>query len=324
MRQSSSRVRMGIAWAVLAIASIPAIATTVDAIFQDGFEPGFQIVVPEIVVGPSEATTYCYYFRTPNTAALGIRRWASTMRAGMHHLILYATYDNTWTPVEVEPPGTLLTASPCGTFPVGVYPGWIYAAHNPTEELVMPADDGSGSPLATEVPANQPMFLQMYLLNTTDTALTVSALLKAEALVPGETYVKTAAYLTANVSFSIPQMSSGIQVSETCAVPPAVKFWRLSTRTHKQATEAKISDIGADLVVTTDWEHPAAATYSAPFHTFSTGMGAGLTYRCTYTNPTNRTITSGDSEELDEVCFGVGYFFPAAHPAICFNSFGPL
>jgi hypothetical protein len=107
-------------------------------------------------------------------------------------------------------------------------------------------------------------------------------------------------------------------------VPPAVKFWWLSTRTHKFATEAKISDIGADLVVSSDWEHPATQVYSAPFHTFSSGPGSGLTYRCTYSNPTFGPITEGDSEVTDEACYGIGYFFPATHPAICLDSSGPF
>jgi hypothetical protein len=306
----------------LAVAPLPA-AATVDVVFQNGFERGFQILTPEIVVAPGEESTYCYYFLAPDNGPLGVRRWSSKMGAGMHHLILYASYDGTWAPKQVQPAGTLTQAS-CGLSDGGTFPGWMYAAHNPTEDLVLPADDGSGTPLAIELVAGQPMFLQMVILNPTDMPVTASALLKAEALGEGEAYVKTASYFTTNTNIAIPPNSSGTQVSGTCAVPPAVKFWWLSTRTHKYAMEAKISDIGADIVVSTDWEHPAVMTYAAPFHTFSTGPGAGLTYRCTYANSTNRTVTTGDSEETDEVCHAIGFFFPAEHPALCVNSFGPL
>ena len=49
-----------------------------------------------------------------------------------------------------------------------------------------------------------------------------------------------------------------------------------------------------------------------------------LSYSCTYSNPTNRTIRSGDSVSTDEECVAVGYFFPATSSFVCLNSLGPM
>jgi len=285
-----------------------------DAVFQDGFEPGFQILTPEIVVAPGEEVTWCYYVRTPNSATLGVQRWSSTMRAGMQQLILFGTYDSGWNVSEWQPEGTL-TNSACSLGGAGGFAGWMYAAHDLFDSLDIPADDGSGTPLAIEVLPNQPVFVQMHLVNLTDAPLTASALVKAEALVPATPFTKTSTFLADNINISIPAMGTAT-VPEICPTPASTKFWYLTTRTHKFATEAKISDGASDLVVTTDWEHPASIAYVTPnFHAFATGMS----YACSYTNPNNFSIHAGDSEQTDEACMAIGYFFPALHPAICFN-----
>lgn len=303
-----------------------------DEVFRNGFEicnggpgtpgcPGFQMKTPEITVAPGEEGTYCYYFRAPSTDTLGIRRWASTMNAGMHHLILYATYDSNWNPAEHQPPGTLTQGS-CGQFGAGGFAGWVYAAHETEQELVLPPDDGAGSPVAVELAPDQPLALEMYIPNASVDPITSSATVEAEALAPATPFTRTATYVTTIISLLIPPNTFGHTVEQTCATPPNVKFWWLSTRTHRFATAASVSDDDVTLLVTSDWEHPTQATYDPPgFYTFS---ASGLTYGCTYDNPTGSTIQFGESESSDETCMAIGYFFPAKRPMFCIDSQGPL
>jgi hypothetical protein len=292
----------------------------VDSVFQYGFEPGFQVLTPPIVVAPGASATWCYYFHTPNAGSMGIRRWSSAMTAGTHHMILYTTHDAGWNPVDWQPPGTL-TQNPCSlTGAGGGFAAWTYAAHEPSQSLVFPPDDGTGAPIAVEVPAGQTAFLQMYVVNAGVAPITASAMLQAEGLDPAVIYTKTATYLTYADLF-IPTGSS-ISTQYTCATPAGAKFWWLSTRTHQFATQSKIINSGSDVVVSTDWQHPAAATFTAPgFFQFSPG---GLTYQCTYNNFSGGPITDGDDEATRENCIGIGYFFPAIHPASCLNNVGPL
>jgi len=316
--------------ATLAVAPRPLHAGD-DEVFRNGFEicdggpgtpgcPGFQVQTPEITVAPGEEGSYCYYFLAPNTDTIGIRRWASTMSAGMHHLILYATYDSNWNPAERQPPGTLTQGS-CGLFDGG-FAGWVYAAHDTTQELVLPPDDGAGSPVAVEVLPNQPLVLQIYIPNASVDPITASALLEAEALAPATEFTKTATYVTTAISFLIPPNTAAYTVEQTCATPPDVKFWWLSTRTHHFAKSATVRDDATTLLVTSDWEHPTQATYDPPgFYAFS---ASGLTYECIYNNPTGNPIAFGESESSDETCMAIGYFFPATRPMFCLDSLGPL
>jgi len=252
--------------------------------------------------------------KTPNTATLGVRRWSSKMQTGMNQLILFGTYDSGWNVTEWQPEGTL-TNSACGLGGAGGFAGWMYAAHNLLDSLDIPADDGSGTPLAMEVLPNQPVFIQMHLVNLTAAQMAASALVKAEALVPATAFTKTSTFLADNLNISIPPMGTAT-VSDICPTPASAKFWQLTTRTHKFATQAKISDGASDLVITTDWEHPNSIVYTPPFHTFS---AAGMTYACSYSNTNNFSLHAGDSEQTDEACMAIGYFFPALHPAICIN-----
>jgi hypothetical protein len=317
-----THVRERVVALLVAAAAAPVHAGS-DLIFANGFDPhpGFEVATPDIVVPAQTSSTYCYYFRAPNTATLGIKRWASSMSPGMHHLILFATYDSAWNPSERQPPGTLAQI-PCGFSEGGGNAAWVYAAHDPTEELLLPGDDGSGTPLAVEVVPSQPMFVQMYVRNDGSAAVTTSAVLTADALAPADAYTKSATYLAANLTLSIPSPTGGFPVQQTCAAPAGAKFWWLSTRTHHFASESRIEDAGSPLVVSTDWEHPASVTFNPPAsYAFS---ASGMTYRCTYDNVSGAPVHGGEDEETQEACIGVGYFFPAARPMLCINDLGPL
>lgn len=321
--------------AAVAIASCAgaSAAFSVEAIFSDTFEsgrtckwgfgsptcPGFQVQTPAITVEVGEEFYVCYYFHTPNPATLGIRRWASTMTPGVAHMIAYATYDTAWTPVDRQPPGTV-TQTPCGLMEGGGYDGWLYAAHEPVEELVVPADDGTGTALAVEIAADKPAYIQMRLVNDGTEAIQASVTLGAEALDGSVPYTKTATYLASNFLLALP---SGVQVrQQTCSTPAGAEFWWLSTHTNRHGIGAKVSDPATIAVETTGWESPAVALFSAPnFFAFSSNS---LIYECTWNNDTGSTILFGDDEMSDENCFGVGYFFPATRPTICSTSGSPL
>lgn len=303
-------------------------------IFEDDFEsgrtckwwgfgtptcPGFEIQAPPIEVLAGEEKYVCYYFHTPNAATMGIRRWASASSSGVRHLIVYATYDTNWNTVDRQPPGTV-TVHPCGFSEGGGNDGWLYDAYTANADLALPADDGGGDPLAFEILAGQPGYVQMRLVNEGDQPIQASVRLGAEALDTGVVYAKTASYVTTNVLLNLPTGES--TASLTCATPPAVEFWWFSTHTNRLGTGATVEDGLTTLVQTTDWEHPSSTVLSDPnFHTFS---GSGLTFSCSYDNDTGDTVTFGEDELTKENCIAIGFFFPATRPMACHNFSGPF
>lgn len=306
----------------------------IDLVFAAGFEdrqdcipapgsntcPGFLVQAPKLTVPAGEAVTFCYYFRSANTSTIGVRRWSSTMDAAIGYLIVHSAIDGSGNPVERQPPGTL--SSSCGLFSGAGNPGWLHAAYGAAGELVMPADDGNGIPLAMEIAAGLPMVMQMRIVNPTAGSITASAALQAEGLPIGTIYTRTASYLALNTNIVIPPIATGVTFAQACPTPAGSKFWAFSTRTHRLGTFARVRRGGQELVNTDDWQQPRTTLLAAPgfieFPPFNMG------YECTYANPTGAIVTFGEDELSDEQCIGIGLYFPATRPAICINSSGPL
>ncbi len=295
--------------------------TTPDASVIDPPARGFQVTSPEITIEPGQEITYCYYFRTPNTENMVIKKWVSSMSPGSHHLIMFTTTS------DVQPPGTV-SASQCGIGGASAQnlPAWMFAAQTPTAELALPTDDGAGKPLGQEIKAGTPAYVQMHYLNATDAQIKVHVTINAEAYDVGAVYTPTAPYITFNGNISIAPGATNDTETQTCATPPGTKFWLVSTHAHKQAVKTEVKNgmpTSTDVAFTsTDWEHPGTKAWMAtPFYTFS---GDKLTYTCTYNNTgsnAGRTITTGDSAQTDEMCMATGYYFPAPKSRICYNGF---
>jgi hypothetical protein len=278
-----------------------------------GESPAFTIVTPDVTLQPTSTATYCYYFHAPNASALAIKKWTSDMTSGTHHLIVYAG--------SAGQPADGLSTDACG-FGVGTTLNpWLYVSHTAHGELALPADDGTGKPLGMAVAAGQPMFIQIYFVNTTAASVAAHVTLNGYAHPAGATYTQTDAFVTYNSMITIPPGATNVIASKTCNVPTGVKFWRMSTESHMQSTATDLKDGTSVLFMGTNWENPGAMTWSAaPFYQFT---AAAMTYECTYSNTgsnVNSTIHSGPSYDTNEVCMGIGYFFPSTGPKFCVDN----
>jgi hypothetical protein len=286
-----------------------------DAQLGDGQSPappgrGFRIASPDVPVYPGDEITFCYYFKTPNTSELAVKRWVSHMTPGSHHLIVF------FTPTMQQRPGTMTTRD-CGFGSGG--PVWMYAAQAPDAEAVMPLDDGAGKPVAQPVKAGQYGFVQVHFLNHTDSVIQAHVELDAFAHDDGVPFTPAGPFVTYNSKINIPPgtpsaPSTGM-VRGTCdfrSMAGPLKFFAMSTHTHKQGVRAFVTDGGPSGAMVLDndsWDRPRIQTWnSSPFFAFSTST---LTYQCDYRNPNNRTIVTGNNADTDELCMVVGYYFPA-------------
>lgn len=277
---------------------------------------GFRIVSPDITLAPGEESTYCFYFRTPNTVPMAINHWKSDMTPGSHHMIMFLTSSDAGEVGSVTPDCEGFGTAGGGTI-------WTYAAQNEHADLQLPLDDGGGKPLAQDIPANSAGFFQMHYFNGLDTPVTAHVQLDAEALESTVAYTKTAAFITYQGQISIPPNAVNHPESATCGVPAGAKFWLMSTHAHKQAIRTTVKDGTAMVFESADWEHPGAAMFTEPstFFSFSTNK---ITYECDYTNPTNNTIVQGQSAQTNEMCMATGYYFPATRPLVCLDNQGPF
>jgi hypothetical protein len=268
-------------------------------------EQGFQILTPDIEIGPSEEVTYCYFTTVPIEQAAGVARWESRMTPGSHHLILYFTSS------LGRPEGTLTEACDISSGGLDV-PVWVYASQKPESRSPMPAGVGM------DVAARQPAVVQMHYLNTSDQALVASVAINGHTYGPGESYLEAAPYITFNTEISVPPGQSS-SVSGSCPVDGEANFFTLSTHSHRFSTQTRVRDGQAMVVESDNWEDPEAREWPGePFFHFASGT---LTYECEYFNFTDQTVNTGDSAETDEMCMAVGYFFPADRAVFCVNSY---
>ncbi|HEY4180306.1 MAG TPA: hypothetical protein VGM90_25865 [Kofleriaceae bacterium] len=278
---------------------------------------GFQMISPDVQIGAGVEDTYCWYFHTPNTQDLVIKKWSSTMTTGSHHMIVYLTTN------DVKAPGTIDDQG-CGSFSGNNLPAWTYAAQSATAELELPQDDGTGKPLGQLIPAGSSGYIQMHYLNTGDSAVTAHVTLNADAYAADTVYTKTAPFITYQTDISIPPNATGVTVTKNAPVSADKKFWQLSTHAHKQAVDTKVMDGSNMLFDSTDWEHPGVKLWDAnPFYSFSSGS---MTWSCTYNNTGdnhNSTVNQGGSAATDEMCMATAYYFPATKAITCVSGSGP-
>lgn len=259
---------------------------------------GFRIETPPIDIAPGQEATYCYYTSVPTDAAVGVKRWSSTMTPGSHHLTLFFAD-------SASPPDGTVDQN-CGA---GV-PYWVYAAQQPTAEQVMPTGVG------VTVPARQKIYIQLHYVNTSDAVIHASARVDAETYAAGEAYTPAAAFVTYRSGFTVPARGTA-STGGACAVPPDARFFAVSTHTHRLGVHTAVRDGDAMVFESTDWEHPGVRGWDAePFYRFASGR---LTYACDYDNPRDTAVSEGASAVSNEMCMAIAYYVPATAPTFCFN-----
>jgi hypothetical protein len=270
---------------------------------------GFRLTSPDVAVNPGADITYCYSVQT-TTGEMAIQRWASHMPPGAHDMIVYLTQTD---------PGASSPTTDCGIVPRASSLFWTYAAQTADAEATLPSNDGTGNPVGQLVKARQWVLFQIHYVNTGTTVLhDTSVQLNAYAYPDGTQVTFAAPFMTFNLNISImpgsqAQPATGM-VNGSCPVPPdptgkPPRFFGMTSHTYKQGVNTFVKD-GVDMVLdSTDWAHPSTSSWPVmPFYTFKSGT---LFYQCEYSNPTDRTIKTGDDATMDELCMTIGFFFPA-------------
>ena len=280
--------------------------------------PAFQISTPPVDLLPGEDLTYCYYFRTSNTADLAIKQWSSHMTAGSEFMIVYLTT------TDMQTPGSLSTID-CGIASI-VGPVWAYAAVTPDAQMTMPDNDGENNPIGQPIRAGQSGFIQMHLMNTTAAPLRAHVELNAFAYRDGVQATSAGTFVALNRQVSLdsgsPTNPTTATVGGNCDIRPDTsripKFFQVTTHTYKQSVRTFVKDGDAMLFNSTNWANPGSMNWGGPeFHTFASGK---FTYQCEYKNPNNYSIMNGNVAKSDELCMAIGYYFPSAGGHFCLNS----
>lgn len=272
--------------------------------------PAFQLSSPAIDIKAGVEATYCYYFDTPNTNDLMLQRWTSHMTAGVHDVAVFLT------PTDQQTAGTI-SSTDCGIM-TSISSAWAYAAQTADAETVMPSDDGTGNPIGQVIKAGQSGFLQMHYINTTGAVIHPQVQISAYAYPDTVQPTHAAPFVTLNLEIKIgpgsATMPTTATVSGNCPMPldakgEPLKFFAVTTNTHKQGISTAVLDGAKTVFQSSNWQDPGSASWpTTPFYTFASGT---LSYQCNYSNSNDYTIMTGDNAATDEMCMAMGYFFPA-------------
>lgn len=277
---------------------------------------GFQVTSPPITVEPGQEVSWCWYFRTPNQATLAVKRFASQLGPAGRGVVFFTTTEN-GRPAERRPAGDVSIAG-CQLYTGTTRPNWRYAGYGASDALEFPTDDGQGRPVAMEIEPTSAGVLMMHFKNEGTTPVTSRVTLAAEGL-DDPIYTPTASLLSSDASLAIPPYGTGYASIRDCAVPAGAQVWSLTTFAHKRSVQTAVRDGQSVPFSSTDFAQPGRLVRTAPpFLTFATGA---LTTVCTYANPSGYTVRTGPSQQTDEQCLGVGYFFPGTTPRLCENGF---
>lgn len=272
----------------------------------------FVITSPSTEIGAGTEVAYCYYFRLPNTSQAAIRRLQATLGAGVVRTNVI------FTDTDIQTPGTqssddclpLVAASSQGQ-------AWAYSAYPPAEALTFPGDDGAGKPVGRIVSPGQSGYLYIHYLNATDAPIVSHVEVEVLPYAQGTVVTPANSFVAYNASISISPAST-MSFSQACGVPEDAKFFWMSTYSHKQMIDASITDGMSTVFESTDPFAPGKVVWNGPFFTFASGE---LRYTFDYTNPSNRTITTGPSFATDELGIALAYFFPAPTPHFCVDGY---
>jgi hypothetical protein len=128
------------------------------------------------------------------------------------------------------------------------------------------------------------------------------------------TNLQTAGVVVAgNLNISIPPLSSNVQITGGCASALALPnvfavFPHMhSLGTHITMSITKQGATSPQTLIDETWDFGSQGVYPAS-GVAAVGDQIGVT--CTYTNPSNQTVSFGESS-TDEMCLGVLYYYPA-------------
>ena len=261
-----------------------------------------------IPVAASEETTVCIITHLANTEDIVATSFSSDLAPGSHHLILYRSEET----VEQTTPFA------CTPFE-GVLNGDVPLVIVTRAHLAFDLPSGVGIPLAQ----GQMVKIEAHYINTTGTALEGSGTVSITGTPAASAgpYQAASAGLWGTANIDIPALSSFSTPVNFQAGVAGTKIFALTTHEHHLGTEAQVwssssaGDVSDKVADDKDWTSPALEQFDPAIALDGTN---GLSYQCSWTNPTNAAVTFGESA-LDEMCFIILYYYPSFGTDLCID-----
>ncbi len=263
-----------------------------------------RVEIGPVPLAAREERTVCRVIELPTDEPVMLRGASTRISGGSHHFVVYRTSN----PSRPEP-------YPCSPF-VDLIAGSapLLVAQGPTGSMEYP--EGVGVLLEPR----QRLRLELHAIDTSGAAGAVSAEAMLE-VVPADGATIEADFYVAGIGV-IEVPPRGSETDSTFARPPPpdpshlepFHLFALTSHMHHfgvRATVERVSGIGDPagevLHESLDWADPPTERFDPPL-VFDGSDGLRLT--CEWDNPTDATVTFGESAN-DEMCFLIGLYWPS-------------
>jgi hypothetical protein len=252
-------------------------------------------------VDPASELVMCTYVRGTNDSDEDVTLFETEQTAGGHHLIVY-TIDHA---VDLPP-------SPCSQ---GGQPSWaqIVVSQLPAEKHPFPAGVGF------RVKAHQQYVMETHYINTSAAPLTVSSGLTAHYGKPGEVTTRAATYFFGTMNIDLAP-NAALTRSVDCAPPEPLALQTMFGHEHRRGTGVAVDLLGAGaaspqrIYETKQWDGPPIKTFAGGQ---KLGMADAIRVTCDWQNESPDRL-----RYPHEMCFAIGYFWPADAGIVCTSGGG--
>jgi hypothetical protein len=164
--------------------------------------------------------------------------------------------------------------------------------------------------MAAKLKGTDGLRIQVHYLNTTPDPLNVTATTKLTKVVDPSKITKWVGQLYFNRVYLQVPPGSGKKVTTSCSVPQGygpISLIGAGSHMHRRGVHfVATTSTGLKLLETNEWAEPAPVAYDPPV---VLNAGDRVTWECTYDNTTNRTLTFGESADINEMCIYLARFY---------------
>jgi hypothetical protein len=272
-------------------------------------EPPLTLEMRVRDVPPNVEATQCIKARLSNTEPVAIERIVNEISSSSHHFVVSMIDEEKAGEEQLEPFDCEPFRAPLQGAPLAITQKRLDSYQTPP---------GVGYVFGP----NQMIHLELHYINRTDQPVDIVANTKLFALAEGELEHEASVLVVGNLGVKIPPKAEHHVLPTYQEVPEPfhdVNIFAMTGHTHRFGTNVQVGvSPSEDGEVTPKyepenfvWDNPEVVTF-AP--TFQVPTGGGFKYSCSWSNPTDQTITFGESAN-QEMCFFWAYYYPSKKPA---------
>jgi hypothetical protein len=284
---------------------VPVVTASIFALGCGGAEPdeGPGPAQSEVVIDsasyslePGEEKRYlCYTERLPDDKETVITEIVPTYGKGMHHLAIYYT-------LAAEPEGI----SEC---PELFNDTWVPLYTGGVESGTLKLPEGAGFKLAKR----QQILIQLHLLNATSDPIEDKTVIRFKTAEDSPDIKPAGIYGFDNRSLNIPALTMDHEESMSCSdLGREMDVFAVLGHMHQTGKGIEVyrgSKTSGEKLYETVWNFDNQPTLPASFHLSPADT---VDVRCRFDNPTDKTVTYGESS-FTEMCAFVLYYTPYDH-----------